>query len=69
MTLLMSCRSSPSHQQLKNEEELYTLKVTEEKKKEGEEEKKKSEIVQSNFFIKADWNNICGENLYLIISL
>jgi len=61
MTLLMSCRSSPSYEELNNKVELYSLKAT--------EKKKKSEIVQNNFFIKADWNDIRGENLYLITSL
>lgn len=27
----------------------------------------KSETVQSNFFIKVDWNHICGENLHCFI--
>lgn len=52
----MSCRSFTSREQLNNKEELCTLEVT--------GGKKRKETIQSSFFIKADWNHICGENLH-----
>lgn len=57
----MRCRSFTSREQLNNEEELCTLEVTW-----GGE---KNETIQSNFFIKADWNHICGENLHCSIEI
>lgn len=61
MTLLMNCRSFSSYDELNNEAEFFISIVT--------SKKNESDIVQSNFFIKADRNSICGENLCLITSL